>query len=795
MATKDQLIASAQKNLEKGQIKKAIKDYQQLIALEPKVDQYKQKLADLLCRVNLKEDALTLYDSLAKSYAERGFSAKAVAVYKQMQRIEPGNLDHYLKLAELNRSLGLIGNALSEYRTLLEFYENRKMVAETASILQKMVELDPENINLQLRVLQHLLKEKLYDRAQETIVKACEVCAKSGDAAKSQKILQSILSHLPDNIQFHQDLASKLSAVGLSVDAICLFQYVLKYSPHDSSVLNELVSLYAKIHDTENEMLSLELLIAAQSTSEAVERLIRLCLLTGKYARSLDLLEENASSLDDENHTTLLELYKKIEKGLPGDDRVRRAILRYGGDVSPALGADEALSSSSENASLEVFSEDLSIGGEEFGLDDLLSFPHSGSEDLAVASETFSQNVVEDAPEVTIELPDEGMIVDEIDSFDVAPSPFVAEHETSDEVIPEIVDIDYDFGEIAPAEAEDVLPLEVESGDEERGDFDGFEIELSAEEFLRQIESGQDSEFSELDVDDSGLELLDDIAEVVDAESMTDADEDLEVALLDDGVPEEFDLEILELEPLEEEVDDLGVELAGLADLLDSEMENHSPEILSHFDAAPDPSSDETPSVEDDFFDLAAEILDAGDPQLSRAVTSGAEPDRNRFENVLSEFKKGVDAQIDQEDTEAHYDLGIAYKEMGLLDDAIKEFKTSMQSLKRLADSLILIGICYAEKGAFADAEAVFSAALSRPEVQEVDKVGIEYELGLVYEVWGRSADALRTFESVGSRDPSFRNVGDKIEALRLQISAGSYSSPGGSPEAASPGKNRVSFV
>jgi outer membrane protein assembly factor BamD (BamD/ComL family) len=53
VATKDQLIASAQKNLEKGQINKAIKDYQELLKLEPKVDQHKQKLADLLCRANL----------------------------------------------------------------------------------------------------------------------------------------------------------------------------------------------------------------------------------------------------------------------------------------------------------------------------------------------------------------------------------------------------------------------------------------------------------------------------------------------------------------------------------------------------------------------------------------------------------------------------------------------------------------------------------------------------------------------------------------------------------------------
>jgi hypothetical protein len=79
--------------------------------------------------------------------------------------------------------------------------------------------------------------------------------------------------------------------------------------------------------------------------------------------------------------------------------------------------------------------------------------------------------------------------------------------------------------------------------------------------------------------------------------------------------------------------------------------------------------------------------------------------------------------------------------------------------------------------------------------VQEADKVGTQYELGLVYEVWGRPADALRTFDAVAASDPAFRNVGEKIEALRLLISAGAGTSAGDTPGAASPGKDRISFV
>ncbi|MBE0504531.1 MAG: hypothetical protein IBX46_10420, partial [Desulfuromonadales bacterium] len=273
--------------------------------------------------------------------------------------------------------------------------------------------------------------------------------------------------------------------------------------------------------------------------------------------------------------------------------------------------------------------------------------------------------------------------------------------------------------------------------------------------------------------------------------------EDFDLEILDEIVEDE----ILELEPLEEaeeeaeEEDHLSAEFAALEDLLATEMEEPAEEQIFDFDFTVEQKSLAAAPVDDDFFDLAAEILNEGALQATEDLANVDDTDRFRFDSVFSEFKKGVDAQIDQEDTEAHYDLGIAYKEMGLKDDAIEEFKKSMRSPKRLADSLILIGICYAEKGAFAEAETVFTTAISRPEVQAEDKIGTQYELALVYEVWGRPDDALRTFEAVAVSDPCFRNVGDKIETLRLQVSAGAGQSTGGTPGAASPGKDRISFV
>jgi tetratricopeptide (TPR) repeat protein len=786
VATKDQLIASAQKNLEKGQIKKAIKDYQELLKLEPKVDQHKQKLADLLCRVDLKEEALSLYDSLAKGYAERGFFAKGVAVYKQMQRIDPTRPEVYLRLAELNRSLGLIGNAMSEYRSLLDLYEKRNMVADAAGVLQKMVELEPENINLQLRVLQNFLKEKLYGKATDTILKACEVCAKSGDSAKSQKILQSILSHLPDKNEFHIELAGKLSAGGLFTDAIYLFQALLTNAPQDPLILGELATLYDKIGVAKNE---LEPVLPA-------------------------MVEEPPSPPEE------------VSLAEPAED------LSFGAEE---FGLDDLLSPGPRSSNAAPLSRpEEEVVAEELA-DVLIDLPLEGVsfDDL----DTFAEELVDAAMEIA----DEEISVEDLDTMEEITAPTFAEDVRQDEVAPPLINIDFDFSEFDDVEVEtepevadgveieSAVEIEIEAGVEIEADFDDvIELDLPDEEDIEQIDTIPTYDLVDRSAGVPGLDLsppeelltsvesfqghaalppseIDyDFAELTaveaTAEDEVENDDDVmavDVEILDEDVEDDDDDdEILELEPLEEEETDLDAELAALEELLAAGMEETPPEQGFDLNVAVDQVASAVPlDDDDDFFDLAAEILDDGALQATEGLANVGEIDRFRFDSVFSEFKKGVDAQIDHEDTEAHYDLGIAYKEMGLMDDAIEEFKKSMRSLKRLADSLILIGICYAEKGAFADAEAVFSTAIARPEVQEADKVGTQYELGLVYEVWGRPVDALRTFEAVADSDPSFRNVGEKIEALRLLVSAGSSELVDNTPGAASPGKDRISFV
>ncbi len=144
-------------------------------------------------------------------------------------------------------------------------------------------------------------------------------------------------------------------------------------------------------------------------------------------------------------------------------------------------------------------------------------------------------------------------------------------------------------------------------------------------------------------------------------------------------------------------------------------------------------------------------------------------------------IEKGVTA----EDFETHYDLGIAYKEMGLLDDAIAEFKLVMKDPAREVQCHLMIGLCCLEKGLQTEAIGHFKKGLYVEGITERESLSLYFELGQAYQRLGDPREALYYYEKVLKRDPRFRSVEKLVEALR-----GNASGPQAQP--ATPGGEDV---
>ncbi|MFO7577184.1 MAG: tetratricopeptide repeat protein, partial [Pelovirga sp.] len=129
-------------------------------------------------------------------------------------------------------------------------------------------------------------------------------------------------------------------------------------------------------------------------------------------------------------------------------------------------------------------------------------------------------------------------------------------------------------------------------------------------------------------------------------------------------------------------------------------------------------------------------------------------------------FRTDVDEQIAADDMESHYNLGIAYREMGLLDDAISEFEKAQRDPSRFADCQMLKGLSYADKGDFDNAETIFQQALDSTQLAGDQRLNLGYELAQLYERTQRYDDALISYREVLQLDPGYRDVAEKIADL-----------------------------
>jgi tetratricopeptide (TPR) repeat protein len=135
-------------------------------------------------------------------------------------------------------------------------------------------------------------------------------------------------------------------------------------------------------------------------------------------------------------------------------------------------------------------------------------------------------------------------------------------------------------------------------------------------------------------------------------------------------------------------------------------------------------------------------------------------------DQVFEKFKAGVRAQVPENDSATHYDLGVAYKEMGLLPDAVGEFETAARDTARECMCFAMIGMIYLEQNQLDRAAEAYVRALSAMQKTVEQEMSLYYDLGNVYEMKGKSQDALYYFQKIARRDPGYRDVADRIAQL-----------------------------
>lgn len=138
--------------------------------------------------------------------------------------------------------------------------------------------------------------------------------------------------------------------------------------------------------------------------------------------------------------------------------------------------------------------------------------------------------------------------------------------------------------------------------------------------------------------------------------------------------------------------------------------------------------------------------------------------------DIFKEFKKGVDKQLGKEDYDTRYNLGIAYKEMGLVDEAIAEFQLAAKDDSRLLECSSMLGICFLEKGMPKLAIKWFEKGLKAPGRSDEEYQGLRYDLAIAYEADGDADKALLLFSELYGQNANFRDVAAKVRELKAAV-------------------------
>jgi tetratricopeptide (TPR) repeat protein len=294
---REKVYDAAMKLLAQSKFDKAVAELEKIVAEDPKDVRTILKIAETLhVKMGKRREALERYDRAASIYAETGFYLKSVAVLKQMLTIDATNPDMLIRLAEMNQQLGYVSQSQQHYQQVALLYEQQGRVRELLSILKRMVELDPENL--------------------QPRVKVAELFAQQGMFAEAATEMRAAYVKLRDLYRFD--------------DAIRCGDRVVQWDPTALDVAREVAGFCMDRGDPRSALRHLEVCFKADSRNLEVLGLIAQAFLgTGQVAKSVSVFREMARLYEANGDVDAARLcWEKLLEHAPGDEQAENALGR-----------------------------------------------------------------------------------------------------------------------------------------------------------------------------------------------------------------------------------------------------------------------------------------------------------------------------------------------------------------------------------------------------------------------------------------------------------------------------------
>jgi tetratricopeptide (TPR) repeat protein len=755
------------------------------VSADPGDPSSRETMAELYLKQNDSDRALEMIAPLAERALAKGERSTAIEMLNRILRVEPGHAPTLERLVAVYSRLNEETNILASMSSLAEAHVSRMRFEEASKVLEKLIQREPQNA-------QHRNKLQ-FVRSQMGGLDT--VPARSGKPSGPVELPpMEIEEPAPAFDSFEEPDSSFSIDLDDSGPAIDLGTPSLGRAPAPAPAPPPPAHLVPAV-----EIVAQDLAEAGDDLDFITEHLTEAEVfskygLAEKAAEHLRAVLERAPA----NMTAHERLYRILLE--EGDiDAARTAahayvnLLEDRGEATTAAAVKNEFISRGERfelaAAVPTFASESSISVEDFAGEEEMSF------DLDAPSEIEFDLETPAAPE-PIALPEEPMV-----SFEPEPEPepepeftlpAAEEIEPEPEPIEELQVLD----EVAPVESfaeelsfeadESVLDQVLQPSADDL--FDG----VSLSEPLIETESEPQPVAKEPFF---GVEALGDtFAEQVPLEEIGEVDFYIEQELFDEARRK---LDALQARfpgnaDLASRADRINAAISAAAaaaaaprpavfsrDEIESELLSAIPDDDDDFSvpppeaiAAPEPAPAMSAALvqeenlfadEDNFFDLAAE-LESELADEEEAISLSEE--EQSLEEIFREFKKGVEQQLDSEDYDTHYNLGIAYKEMGLIDEAIGEFQLASKDPKRAVECASMLGLCFLEKGMPQLAIKWYRKGIEMPEVTEDEHVGLLYDLASAYQEVGDTENAQKAFMEVYGMNSNYRDTVGRIKQL-----------------------------
>ncbi len=750
---KAKVLKAAEKFLSQGKIDAAIKEYRQIVEHDDDDFTTLNMLGDLCVRAGKNDEAVSCFLRIAEHYRDREFTLKAIAMYKKVDRLKPRDLEVATNLAALYAAQGLVVDARAQYLIVAEAHTRSGQTKQALEILRKIADLDPRNVEIRLKLAHGYLNEGIHSEASAAFKEAAARLFENGDFEGSLDAGARALELQPYDQSVLAAMVSAHTALGSADEAAELLERTVADRPDVPEFVSMLASAYLAAEDATGAERATELLMKQDASNYTrYIQVAQLYLKTGELDEAVRVLTSIVEQmLAGREENDLLELVNEVLARNPEHVDGLRLLVRihwWQRDMDKLRAALERLAEAAEVAE--------SVDDERYALTQLVRLAPDETrylerleklggvqEETAAAPSNITEPAIGNVPSFESFSAEDPAGASEV-TFEFE-SNSVAEPTFSD---PSASFADLNDG-IADAGSYDAAPngagmIEVNSG---------------AVEFESRESDGAEQPSDSPDEDPRAEAMMRQELESVDF-------------YLSQGY---FDIAEDTLQMLEGQFgahEQINARRGRLAEAL----KQSSSESTMSFEI---PAGAETTAPPDQ--DLAAfdfgsvEGLEA-EPKAARssAVATGAID--SGLAEIFEEFKIAAegDASSD-EDFETHYNMGTAYKEMDLLDEAIQEFQNAANLTKptdgtaRYLQCCNMLGHCFAEKQMPRAAVLWFKKGLESPGHSEDEYLALRYELGSAYEQLGDITRAIDTFTEVYGVNVSYREVGEKLKALEQQ--------------------------